>query len=346
MSALVKSAESYRRVARQVMGQATGADFVPPDPTVLDSLPADVDGFYDVLGHFMNSYTGQRVPRLAPFQRDCFNDIFERRFCMYPKSQKIGMTALFLMQDIFLALTRDRGREIFIVSQNVDKAVMHLGRLKNFMRESPTLAPFLIERPPRDLYGRAMRDINSTTNVAAIWNPDRPRSPSLVIACGINNVGGLISNVNVGHIHMSDISAAVASDTKVSESFAAARTRLVNTRGTMVVETPPSGDRGLVAKILYGVMDNLGLTEEFEGDGRRYMDDHWLVRRLHYRLGIEHGLFDEDVIAEERAHFTPGEFARFYEASLQTDEESAFRREWAREDSDEATNIARAFQGA
>lgn len=306
-------------------------------------MPHDAQGFYDLFGHFINSYTGERVPRLAPFQVNCWNDIFQRRFCCYPKSQKIGMTAFFLMLDFFLAITRDAGREIFLICQNEDKAVYHLGRLKTMLRESPAFAGWLIERPPRDILGHIMRDVNSTTDKAVIWNPRAPSRPSVIWAVGINDVGPLVSNANVGHIHMSDVSTAKATDAKISESFAAARSRLVNTRGTMIVEAPPSGNHGMMAKIMYSVIDDLGIDGEPEPDGRAYITERWLLRRLHWELGLKYGLFPKEVIELERLEHTPGEFARFYEASMLTDDESAFRREDVRRVDDLATNVARAF---
>jgi len=325
------------------------AAFLPPDGRITETMPRDAQGFYDLFGHFLNSKTGGTVSTLAPFQVAVWNDIFERRFCCYPKSQKIGLTATFLMQNFFLAITRDRGREIFLVCQTEDKAVYQLGRLKKMLRDSPTFASWLVERPPRDMLGHIIRDVNSTTERAVIWNPDAPTRPSVIWAVGINDVGPLVSNANVGHIHMSDISTAKATDIKISESFAAARSRLVNTEGTMVVESPPSGNSGLMAKITYAVIDELGLDGEPEGDGRRYLTERWLLRRFHYSLGIRHGLFTEETIEAERSGpegLTRGEFARFYEASMETDDDSAFRREDVRRETDEATNVARAFMGA
>jgi len=342
---LLQGPQRYLQEAKASLA-AGRLEFVPPDASVLDGMPTDAQGFYDLFGHFLNSYTGERVPRLAPFQADCWGDVLERRYSCYPKSQKIGMTATFLMQDCFLAITRDRGREIFLVCQNEDKAVYQLGRLKKMLRESPTFSRWLVERPPRDMLGHIMRDVNSTLDKAVIWNPDAPTRPSVIWAVGINDVGPLVSNANVGHIHMSDISTAKATDMKISESFAAARSRLVNTRGTMVVESPPSGNRGMMAKIIYSVIDDLGLDGEPEPDGRRYMTERWLLRRLGYRLGIEHGLFTQEVIDAERSGpdgLTPGEFARFYEASMATDDESAFDRDDVRRESREATNVAGAF---
>lgn len=330
-----------------MMGAVAGA-FVPPDPRILDNMPRDPQGFYDWFGHFLNSDTGKLAPVLTPFQVDCWNDVLTRRFCIYPKSQKIGMTALFLMLDFFLAITRDRGREIFIVAQKEEKARYHLKRLKNMLRESPTFAPFLIERPPLDMYRRIMRDMSSTADKAVIWNPDAPRRPTVIITAGINDVGPLVSNANVGHIHMTDISMAKARDEKVSESFAGARSRLVNTRGTLVVESAPSGNHGIMAKIMNGVMDELGLEDEFIPDGRPYDGKIWRLRRLGYELGIRHGLFTQETIEAERSGpegLSRGEFARFYEASMMTDDDAAFDRDDVYRQTDEATNVARAFMG-
>ena len=82
--------------------------------------------------------------------------------------------------------------------------------------------------------------------VLFIHNPDNPSQPTKIIGLG-GNEASIWSFKEVKHIHMSDI--AVITKKDYSGVINAAMTRLANTDGTMIIETPPYGPRGKVYEI-------------------------------------------------------------------------------------------------
>jgi len=73
-------------------------------------------------------------------------------------------------------------------------------------------------------------------------NPDDPSSPTTIIGLGPKE-GSIWSYKTVKHVHISDI-AATDQVTDYAPSINAALTRLANTNGTMIIESPPRGPQG------------------------------------------------------------------------------------------------------
>ena len=114
--------------------------------------------------------------------------------------------------------------------------------MKNLILNSETYRQFLITNPSELL----LKEEKSKVSVAYLKNPDNPLKPSRIIALGASE-GGVWSWKNVSKIHMSDIAATNLVDD--SGLFAAAFSRLANTDGNLVIETPPRGARGRVYEI-------------------------------------------------------------------------------------------------
>jgi hypothetical protein len=116
---------------------------------------------------------------------------------------------------------------------------------------------FLITNPNELL----LREEKTKVGVAYIKNPDNPLLPSRIIALGASE-GSVWSWKNVGHIHISDITASKLVDD--SSLFAAAFSRLANTDGTMLIETSQRRPKGKVYEIYEQYYLNKEKTDQFE----------------------------------------------------------------------------------
>lgn len=302
---------------------------------------------YKEFGRFWSDRAKDYVADLAKYQLDVWDDLEEFRFCVYLKAQKLGFTTFCHMYTIWRALTRDRGNSMYIVSQDMTISKMHLDALKNYMRNSPALLPYLVERPPRDETGRLLRGAASKSTVAVIANPERPSRPTRIFAKAIVAGSSLISHANVSHIHMSDISAARMTEEDMENSFGRAVTRLLNTRGSMVIESPPSlYPNGLMTRIGWDVLDwaqkgglRLDADGEFLKDGTAYRHPDWLLRRLHYDVGVRDGTLTKAEVNLQRRKMAKLSFDQLMEASLKTGEGKAFEDWMTAETSDDVADI-------
>jgi hypothetical protein len=158
------------------------------------------------------------------------------------KSQKVGITTSCLLEDFQDSITRYKGRDILIIAQTQAHSNEHLRTIKNLILNSEKYRQFLITNPSELL----LKEEKSKVSVAYIKNSDNPLKPSRIIALGANE-GSVWSWKNVSKIHMSDIAATNLVDD--SGLFAAAFSRLANTDGNLLIETPPRGARGRVYEI-------------------------------------------------------------------------------------------------
>jgi hypothetical protein len=91
-----------------------------------------------------------------------------------------------------------------------------------------------------------LKEEKTKVGVAYIKNLDNALQPSRIIVLGSSETQ-VWSWKQVGHIHFSDITASKLVDD--SSLFAAAFSRLANTDGTMLIETPPRRPVGKVYEI-------------------------------------------------------------------------------------------------
>lgn len=272
------------------------------------------------------------VRELAPYQEEVWADRWERvgangpgdleRVRFVIKSQKIGMSIVHLLENIHIALSpRGWGREIIIAAQNQVKAEEHLKNLKDMIRRSPW-APMLIEQAPRTRKGRLRRDALSRSNVAMLVNPDAPDSrPTRIWAVGITSHSLLLSNTAVEHIHLSDVTIAASTPTELDRSLAQVRSRIVKSRGTMVIETPAGGPNGYVYRQYREACRALTAAHGTlfrklpEGEA---CDTEWgRFRRLPWRVAVKAGVLTRDTVERDRHEIgNDYEFARLYEADF------------------------------
>jgi len=269
------------------------------------------------------------VADLSNYQKDIWCDRWERAASGLPKvrivikGQKIGETYLHLLEDIHVALsTRGRGREIVIAAQNALKAQEHLRHLKDMLRAS-RYAPLLVEAPLRARDGTVRRDTASRVNMASIINPDDPDGPTTRIwAIGIGGEGQLVSNTSVVHLHLSDIMAAenVTAET-LDTNINVLRSRILKSRGTMVIETMPGAPSGYVYREYRAAARQRSMDH---GEDLRHLvpgeagSTEWsIVRRLPSAIAVEQKVLTQDTLDRDRDGMAnPYKFARYYEANF------------------------------
>lgn len=305
-------------------------------------IPDDIDVFYPEMGFFINQKTNEPVTTLAPHQLQTWYDRWISKYRLYLKSQKIGISTMILLEDIHVALTRGRGKEILIVSQSKDKAKDHLQDIQKMLRNSPKYHDYLLDAPKRG--EQFLRDERTKVDTIYLRNPDNPKNTTKIIALGITSVGSLVSFKKVCHIHLSDITLADMVEERFQEAFGALFSRLANTDGTMVIEAPPRGTSGPVFDIV-DEMDELkkdGFTVEIEENEKVITPSGFLVRRLTYMVGVACGMITEAFIEKERRRLGVL-FAMYYMADFYTSDKAFFDKEYVKQTSIEATNIYGAF---
>ena len=206
------------------------------------NIPLDPQEFYKDFGYLLHPKTGEFVSNLTDYQYRVWKDKYNSKYRLVLKSQKVGITTSTLLEDFQDSITRFRGHDILIIAQTQAHSNEHLRTLKNLILNSDKYRQFLITNPSELL----LKEEKSKVSVAYIKNPDNPLKPSRIIALGANE-GSVWSWKNISRIHMSDIAATNLVDD--SGLFAAAFSRLANTDGSLIIETPPRGARGRVYEI-------------------------------------------------------------------------------------------------
>lgn len=338
---LLQSAQRWRRAVQrsaEVHGELEGVSLEWCNSLV----GKGAQHIYDLFGHFWDDNRKCPVETLAPYQLDVWDDIINGDLlCCYLKGQKLGLTTWMHPITLYKALTSERGTTMFIVSQDMNIAIDHLNNLKNYMGQSPTLRPYLRTRPMRDAYGEIVRASGSTKTSAVIVNPEAPHDPdrqTRILAKSISAGQALISHRRVSYIHMSDISAAQISDHDMEQNFTRVITRLLNTGGKLVMESPPSIYRAnLMTRVGFGVLDAhvsrhgkevaCGPDGEFHRDGRAYDEGYWRVRRMPtWDIGVGQGVISQETYDKVKGTTVAVEFERTCDASMRTGENRAFER--------------------
>jgi cellobiose-specific phosphotransferase system component IIB len=206
------------------------------------NIPLDPQEFYKDFGLLLHPKTGEFVSNLTNYQYQIWKDKYNSKYRLVLKSQKVGLSTSILLENFQDSITRYKGKDILIIAQTTSHANEHLRTLKNLILNSEKYRQFLITNPSELL----LKEEKSKVSVAYIKNPDNPLRPSRIIALGASE-GSVWSWKNVSKIHMSDIAATSLVDD--SGLFAAAFSRLANTDGSLIIETPPRGARGRVYEI-------------------------------------------------------------------------------------------------
>lgn len=200
------------------------------------------------------------------------------------KSQKCGVTTSSLLEDIQVALTACKGKEILIIAQKYSTAIEHLRTLKYLLANSAKYSKFLM-RESEFIF----KEEKTKVGMVYLRNPDNPKLPTRIIALG-SNEAAIWSWKDVGHIHMSDVAATNQKDD--TGLFGAAFSRLANTAGTMLIETPPKGQRGMIYQIYK--------QSKMQPDNPEENIGAFKVMEIHYREAIAAGLMTQEFIDGER----------------------------------------------
>lgn len=266
--------------------------------TINITIPSDPEKFYQDFGLLKHPLTHQPVKHLTPYQFQIWRDGFRYRYREVIKSQKVGISTSALMEDFHHSITNCRGQEILIISQSLDLAKDHLYTLRKMIRGSKKYSQFLIDKPNDFL----LRDEVTKVMTLYIRNPDDPFKPTRIIGLG-PRPGSIWSWKEVAHIHMSDIAAAPLIDD--SEVFGAAFSRLANTNGTILIESPPRGPSGK----LYEIYENSKLkkTNSLEGQFKIY--------EIPATMAVQAGLISQEFLDAEQQRLGPM-YPMYYECDF------------------------------
>lgn len=266
--------------------------------TINITIPSDPEKFYQDFGLLKHPLTHQPVKHLTPYQFQIWRDGFRYRYREVIKSQKVGISTSALMEDFHHSITNCRGQEILIISQSLDLAKDHLYTLRKMIKGSKKYSQFLIDKPNDFL----LRDEVTKVMTLYIRNPDDPFKPTRIIGLG-PRPGSIWSWKEVAHIHMSDIAAAPLIDD--SEVFGAAFSRLANTNGTILIESPPRGPSGK----LYEIYENSKLkkTNSLEGQFKIY--------EIPATMAVQAGLISQEFLDAEQQRLGPM-YPMYYECDF------------------------------
>ena len=259
------------------------------EPTI---IPQDPQLFYEDFGYLLHPKTGLPVEQLTDYQYKIWNDN-KSKYRLVLKSQKVGITTSVLLENFHDSITRYRGKDILVISQTQYHANEHLRTLKNLILNSEKYRHFLITNPSELL----LKEEKTKVGVAYIKNPTNVYRPTRIIALGASE-GSVWSWKNVAKIHFSDIAATSMIDD--SGLFAAAFSRLANTDGSMIIETPPRGARGRVYEIYEKI-------EKGESE--------FSLHVVKAEQAVQAGLISFDFLTAERQRLGPL-YPRYYEAEF------------------------------
>lgn len=223
---------------------------------------------------------------------------------MIIKSQKIGLTTAALMADFQFSILPSshplscRGHEILLIAQSIPHAREHLYTLRKMILQSKKYSHFLIDKPTELL----MRDEVTKVTTLYIKNPDNPYKPTRIIGLGAKE-GAVWSWKEVKFIHVSDIA---ASEYDYTGTINAALTRLANTGGRMLIESPPRGPQGKLYEIY---------TKSREQTDLESPEGQFKVKQFPVDLAVAEGIITEQQVDEYRALFGR-EFPQYFEAEF------------------------------
>ena len=264
---------------------------------IAQSIPSDPQLFYEDFGLLLHPRTKQPAPTLTSYQYEIWKHA--AKYKLVVKSQKVGLSTSELLHDFQLALTKCRGQDILLIAQTLKAAHEHLNTLKFMIASSEKYAPFLITRNAEMLF----KEMQTKVGVAYIENPDNHNRPTRIIGVGAKE-GGVWSWKHIAHIHMSDVAIAPVVDD--SGLFAAAFSRLANTSGTMLIETPPAGMRNSI----YRIYMQSRLKTDLDSPESAFK-----IFQVPAREAVAAGLITQDFLEAEKQRLGPL-YPRYYEAEF------------------------------
>lgn len=274
------------------------------DKEFAEGIPLEPQLFYQEMGYIEHPRTGKPVLKLTSYQRMVWKLMQQHKYCMIIKSQKIGLTTAVLMADFQFSILPSshplscRGHEILVIAQSIPHAREHLYTLRKMILQSKKYSHFLIDKPTELL----MRDEVTKVTTLYIKNPDNPYKPTRIIGLGAKE-GAVWSWKEVKFIHVSDIA---ASEYDYTGTINAALTRLANTGGRMVIESPPRGPQGKLYEIY---------TKSREQTDLESPEGQFKIKQIPVDYAVAEGVITEEQVDEYRALFGR-EFPQYFEAEF------------------------------
>lgn len=260
------------------------------------NIPLDPQEFYKDFGYLLHPKTGEYKTELTDYQYKIWKNENNSKYRLVIKSQKVGLSTSALLEDFQKSITTCKGKDILIIAQTQSHANEHLRTLKNLILNSEKYRQFLITNPSELL----LREEKTKVGVAYIKNPDNALQPSRIIALGSSETQ-VWSWKQVGHIHFSDITASKLVDD--SSLFAAAFSRLANTDGTMLIETPSRRPVGKVYEIYEKYYVNKEKSDLFD------------ITIVKASEAVKAGLITSEFLKAEKERLGPL-YSQFYEAEF------------------------------
>src|SRR5215471_12555927 len=267
------------------------------------TIPLEAQAFYKDFGFLTHPATRRPAPYLTPYQREIWND--QSKYRLVIKSQKVGITTSALLEDFQRSITVAKGKDILVIAQSQRHANEHIRTLKYMVVNSEKYARYLITSIGE--FGQ-FKEEKSKVHVAYIVNDDAVNQPTRVIGLGAAE-GGVWSWKNVAHIHISDIAAASIKDD--SGLFAAAFSRLANTSGTMLIESPPRGPRGQ----LYDIYTKSKFSSQAGEEEGGTPEGQFKVWEIPAREAVASGLISQQFLDAEKSRLG-SLYRQYYEAAF------------------------------
>jgi len=290
----MKISSALDRLENKIQIRTTVDERIIEKWNIHQKIPTDIQKVYENIGLLTHPDTGEPVPKLTAYQKQSWMDNFRYKYNLKVKSQKIGLSTSELMADFNRMIIPTKGHkysnastmgfETLLIAQSYPHAKEHMRTLYEMIIQSEEYRDFIVEKPSEEM----IKTDRTKANILIVRNPENPSKPSRFIALG-PTASGIWSWKKVKHIHMSDVAAIDQIDDR--QMFAAAFSRLANTRGSMTIETPPRGEQGTVYK-LYKDVKTQG-SEAFEAAKFNY-------REYPATMAIESGLMTEEWLEGER----------------------------------------------
>jgi hypothetical protein len=237
----------------------------------------DAHKFYISFGKLVHPRTSKLVDRLADYQYDIWNSNAKSKLVI--KSQKTGITTSTLLED-FQKTLMNPGYDTLIIAQSEKAAKEHIGTLRNLIINSEKYRKYLITDSSELFFS----DQKTKSDIIYIKNPLDAYRPSRMIGLGFS-ISSAWSWKLVKHLHLSDpASANVVDDSQI---YAGLLSRLTNTNGTVIIESPPKG----VNNRLYE------LYEQYKNN----KDKHWRVWKIDIYDAEKAGLVTKEQIEKFRS---------------------------------------------
>jgi len=284
-------------------------------PVLPTDIPLDPALFYKDFGLLRHPNTGKIVKDLTAYQYELWENGHRYNYRLVVKSQKTGITTSVLIEDFQKAITTCAGKEILIIAQSNDHAKEHIYTLRKMIKASKKYRDFLIDKPTDIL----LRDEVTKVMTIYLHNPKDPFRPTRIIGLG-PNPASIWSWKEVAHIHMSDI--VVVTTVDDSEIFGAAFSRLANTRGSMVIETPPRKPSGKV----FEIYEASELKKE-DKKSREAVESQFKIMKIPAAWAVEAGLITKEFLEGERVRLGPM-YGMYYECEFYNSASTWYKPEY------------------